>query len=774
MADLAKKLSRPSPQGKQAHERRPEELLEPAKEVGRTQRVPATFAQQRLWFMERLQPGNLAYLVAWNLRLTGDLHVEALGRTINEMVRRHKVFRTSFAEADGDVFQVIVSSLNIPLPVIDLSGEPDSEEAAKRAMLEETQRPVDLENGPILRASLLRLNEREHILLLTLHHIIFDGSSRALFIREFSAIYDAFREGKPSPLPEPKIQYADFAVWQRRSLQGKRYQKLLDYWKKQLADAPAVLALPTDRARPAVETFRGATKSFELPAKLSAELTALSRQRGASLFMVLMAAFQTLLAKYCAQDDIVVGIPVAGRTRTEFEGLLGLFANQLVLRLRFNDDPTFNELIEQMKNVSFDAFEHQEMPLDRLVQELNPDRSLSHNPLFQVVLSLRNYRRQEMELAGLDKVEFTATAGEASKFDLSVFITENPDHISGWIEYNVDLFDEGTIDRMVEHYGVLLEAVAEDAGRRVSTLSLLTAAEKHRVLVDFNQTAFDRPVQPIHEGIEAQVERTPDSVALTFGSAVWSYRELNRRANCLAHYLQELGAKRGSIVAICLDRSPELVAGMLAILKTGAAYLPLDPIYPADRVATVLSDAQVTLAVTQQSLANVFALSTARLIQVDTEAALITAEEDANLCVPVHPDDLAYVLFTSGSTGRPKGCQLEHRNLSHYLGWACDFYSTDPEEGNFPLFSSISFDLTVTSLFLPLLRGRSLHVLPQDADIADILTRAFTSSAIDAVKLTPAHVSLLKDLELERSSVRFAIVGGEAFTPEQAAILWSL
>ena len=740
------------------------ELLDKTKSLRSQQRVPATFSQQRLWFLDQMQPGSLAYLICWNIRLCGDLRIDALEATINELVRRHKVFRTTFAVVDGDVAQVVASSLTIPMPVRDLAGEDHPEHAAERIVHLETQRPIDLVAGPLLRASLLRLSAREHILLLTLHHIIFDGSSRAIFIKEFSAIYAAFRDGRPSPLPDPRVQYADYAVWQRRGLQGKHDQKLLDYWKKQLADAPAILALPTDRPRPAVESFRGATARFELSKELSAKLTLAARQRGASVFMVLLAAFQVLLSRYCGQDDILVGIPVAGRTRTEFEGLIGYFANQLVLRMKFAGEPTFNDLIDQMKNVSFDAFEHQEMPLDRLVQELNPDRSLSHNPLFHVLFSLRNYQKQELELAGLDKAEFSSTAGQASKFDLSMFVTEGGEQISGWIEYNVDLFDESTIVRMAGHYESLLERAIANPTHPIFRLPLLTAPELEQ-LSGWNATDHDFPrTRTLHSFIEEQVLRTPEAMALVVGSETLSFRELNERSNQLARYLMQRGVVPEMLVGVCVERSFEMVVALLGVMKAGGIYVPVDPDYPASRIQAILEDTQTPLVITQEHLLPVIAIASLPLLCLDRDWPIVAAQSVDAITVPLTGDNPAYAIYTSGSTGKPKGVPNLHKGIVNRLLWMQHEYGLSPADRVLQK-TPYSFDVSVWEFFWPLMQGaRLVMATPEGHKDPDYLVSTIQQHEITTMHFVPSMLqAFLEAKDVEKCvSLKRVICSGEA------------
>ena len=435
---------------------------------------PLSFAQQRLWFLDQLQPNSSSYNVSWSIRMTGRLDCEALERSLNEIVQRHEVLRTTFSVDGGEPVQVVAPFLRVPLPVIDLSDRHDREEQARRVAREEAQQPLDLNKGPLVRARLLRLEQDDHVLLLSMHHIIFDGWSRRILVRELATLYEAFSCGQASPLPAVALQYADYAVWQRRHLRGDNLEKHLSYWKKQLAGAPASVNLPTDRPRPAVQMFRGTARTFALSHNLSERLNVLSRSQGATLFMTLLATFQALLARYSGEEDIVVGTPIANRNRSEIEGLIGFFANTLALRTDLSGDPTFAELLGRVKEVALGAYAHQDMPFEKLVEELRPERSLSHNPLFQVLFSLQNAPRQAFELAGLTLKPLEAASGTA-KFDISLFMSETSEGLRGRVEYNTDLFDAGTMERMLKHYEVLLEAAVENPGLRISQLPLLTA-----------------------------------------------------------------------------------------------------------------------------------------------------------------------------------------------------------------------------------------------------------------------------------------------------------
>jgi len=562
---------------------------------------PVSFAQQRLWFLDQLVPGNPFYNVPTAVLLTGPLNVAALSQTFNEIVRRHEALRTTFRMLEGQPVQVIAVSLSVPLPVVDLQALPvvQREAEVQRLATEQFQHPFDLAQGPLLRVKLLHLGGSEHVLLLTMHHIVADGWSSGVLIRELGVLYAAFATRQPSPLLDLPIQYADFAHWQRQWLQGEVLETQLAYWKQQLKGAEFSLELPTDRARPALQTFRGNRQSLMLPKGLSEAIATLSEQEGVTLFMTLLAAFQTLLYRYTGQEDILVGSPIANRNRSQIEGLIGFFVNSLVLRTDLSGNPTFRKLLLRVREVALGAYAHQDLPFERLVEELQPERDLSQNPLFQVVFALQNAPVEVLELPGL-KLSPLNFCSETARFDLEFQLLECLDSLGVVVVYSTELFDQITITRMLEHFQVLLESIVSQPEQRLSDLSLLTEIERHQLL-SWNETQANYPHNScIHHLFEAQVEQTPDAVAVVYEDEQLTYRELNNRSNRLAHYLRQLGVGPEVLVGICIERSLEMVVGVLSILKAGGAYVPLDPAYPPERLNFMLSDAQVSLLLTQQ------------------------------------------------------------------------------------------------------------------------------------------------------------------------------
>jgi amino acid adenylation domain-containing protein len=640
---------------------------------------PVSFAQARLWFLEQLVPGNSFYNVATAVLLSGSLKVAALEQTFNEIVRRHEVLRTSFRMVEEQLVQVIAPRFLVALPLIDLQQLPASEREhqMQRLIAEESVRPFDLAQGSLLRVQLLVLGEAEHVLLLTMHHIVADGWSIGVLMRELRVLYAAYATNQPSPLPDLPIQYADFAQWQRQWLQGEVFETQLNYWQQQLDDLPT-LNLPTDRPRLAVQSYRGATQYLELPPSLTQALEALSQQAGVTLFITLFAAFQTLLYRYTGAEDIAVGSPIANRNRSEIEGLIGFFVNSLVLRTNLSGNPTFRELLHRVREVALGAYAHQDLPFEKLVEELQPQRDLSHMPLFQVMFALQSAPTPALEFVGL-KLNFLEIESTTAKFDLTLSIENTEQGLKGSWEYNTDLFDAATIKAMVAHFQNLLSSIIADPEQRLSDLPLLSEAERHQVLVEWNNTGAEYPNLCIHQLFEAQVEQTPDAVAVVFEDKQLTYQELNSRSNQIAHHLLALGVCLDMLVGICTEPCVEMVVGLLGILKAGAAYLPLDPTYPQQRLNWMLADSSVQVLLTQQHL--IEKLQVPSIICLDThtkqEGKPLTLSPPAPPAPPA-PDNLAYVIYTSGSTGKPKGVAVAHGSLLNLVFWHQQAFSVSP------------------------------------------------------------------------------------------------
>ncbi|MBZ5721324.1 MAG: amino acid adenylation domain-containing protein, partial [Acidobacteriia bacterium] len=725
----------------------------------RKKNPPLSFAQQRLWFLDQLEPGNPLYNIPQMIRMRGALHVEALEKSLNQIVRRHEALRTTFVTVANQAVQVIAAELSLPLPITDLSNLSKSEREAEteRRAKAEALRPFDLAKGPMLRAQLLRLGAEEHVLLLTMHHVASDRWSMGLVSEELAALYTAFVQGRPSPLPELPVQYADYAAWQREWLTGEALESQITYWKQQLAGAPPVLELPTDRPRPAIQTYRGSTEKLMLPAELVEQLRALSQSEGVTLFMTLLAAFQTLLSRYSGQEDIVVGSPIANRKYAEIEPLIGFFVNTLAFRTDLSGDPSFRDLLVRVKEVSLGNYAHQDIPFEKLVEELQPARSLSHNPIFQVLFALQNAPMQALELPGL-RLERLPVYTDTSMFDLSCYAIEVPEGLLLRAEYNTDLFDACTITRALNHFQVLLESIAARPGCRITELPLLTESERQQVVFEFNKTSANFPKDfCIHHFVEAQVERAPDAVALVCGNQRITYRDLNRRANQLAHFLAKRGVGPEVLVGICAARSPEMLVGILAIMKAGGAYVPLDPAYPKDRLACILEDAKAHVLLTQEALRSDLPPFGGLVVCLDTEWPAIAGEPETNFASPVKPENLGYVLFTSGSTGRPKGVALEHRSAATFIHWAKTVFT--PEELRGVLFAtSVCFDLSVFEMFVPLSVGGKIIV----AENALYLPSLPAKDEVTLINTVPSAIAELVRMNGVPSSVQTVNLAGEA------------
>jgi amino acid adenylation domain-containing protein len=725
--------------------------------------APVSFAQERLWFLERLQQGGTVYNVPARLPLHGALDEAALERALGEIVRRHEVLRTTFREDDGVPVQVITPFAGFVLPVEDLSALGGAaREAVARQAAEDAARPFDLVTGPPFRARLLRLSAEERVLLLCMHHIVSDGWSLGVLFAELTALYDAYRDGGASPLAEPPVQYADYAAWQRERWQGETAQRQLAYWTRQLAGAPEVLELPSDRPRPAVPSFRGGSVPLRVSARALDGLRELGRAEGATLFMVVLAAFQVLLSKYSGSEDVVVGTPVAGRTERELEELVGMFVNVLVLRTDVSGDPGFRALVGRVREGVLGAYEHQEVPFERLVAELQPERSLSHSPLFQVSFSLDSTDRPGTGGAGLP-AQGGGTQIGLTKFDLSLSLNVRGEGLAGVLEYSSDLFDHGTIARMAGHLGCVLEQVADDPDRRLSRLQLLDGDERARVVEEWARAA-ELPVSgALHQRFQAQAARAPLAVAVTCEGESLTYGALNARANRLARRLRTLGVGPESRVGLCAERSLELVVGILAILKAGGAYVPLDPAYPADRLAYMAEDSGIRVLLAQSALREHVQADGVEVVLLE-DVPLDERAED--LDVAVDASNLAYVIYTSGSTGRPKGVGVTHGNVLRLFDGTQERFAFG-ERDVWTLFHSYAFDFSVWELWGALLLGGRLVVVPFEvsrdpAAFRELLRR----EEVTVLNQTPSAFRALARVDQEAGgrldSLRAVVFGGEA------------
>ncbi|MCB9450594.1 MAG: amino acid adenylation domain-containing protein [Anaerolineaceae bacterium] len=738
--------------------------------VARDGRLPLSFAQERLWIIEKMMPTGSAYNIPGAIQLKGRLDVGVLEASLTEIVRRHEVLRTTFHSSGGKVEQRIHESRPFKVTFFDAQSIPAAERDSQIAtwIQEETHSTFDLENGPLVRARLIQVDDDDHIIVLNMYHIVSDGWSMGVVVDEFTTLYQALAAGEPSPLPELPIQYADFAAWQRRTLTDEALAGDVAYWKNHLQGALPVLVLPTNHPRPSVQTYTGEMHTFYLTPAVTDGLKVLSRQEKSTLFMTLMAAFGVLLWRYSGQEDMVIGSPIANRRRTEVEKLIGFFVNTLALRLDLSGDPGFVDLMARVREVSLGAYAHQDMPFEKLVEVLNPDRGTNYPPVFQVMFVLQNAPLGTIELPGLTVAPLDVNPG-ASKFDLTLYLREAAGGMEGQFEYNTDLFDESTILRMESHFARLLENVVASPSRPISELSLLTEAERQHILVEWNDTTVSYPLDvSVYQLFEAQVERTPEAVAVVCKDHSLTYRELNERANQLAHYLRGLEVGADTLVGVCMERSLEMVISVYAILKAGGAYVPMDPEYPPARLAYMLQDSDVPVLLTQAHLIPQLPEHQAKVISLDTEWATIAVESNSNLSVDIQPDNLAYMIYTSGSTGNPKGVLIEHRGLTNYIWWANQTYQNG-ESLTFPLFSSLSFDLTVTSIYVPLISGGKIIVYPGDPEAPGMaILKVIEDNQVDIVKLTPSHLAFIQNMGFGQSRLRKFIVGGEEFKTELA------
>jgi amino acid adenylation domain-containing protein/non-ribosomal peptide synthase protein (TIGR01720 family) len=733
---------------------------------------PLSFAQQRLWFLNHFELNSPLYNVPVAFRLHGVLHVTALREALEAMVERHESLRTSFHSIDGAPVQVIADDEPLPFVWRDLRTLParEREKEALQIAAEEATQPFDLTHSPLMRIVLLQMDEAEHVFLLTMHHIIVDGWSTDIFMRELALLYEAFSSGKPSSLPELPIQYLDYAVWQRAWLQGEELEKQLSYWKQQLANL-TMLQLPLDHPRPTVQTHRGSVQSLMLSEKLVGSLHALSQQEGCTLFMTLMAAFQALLSYYTGQEDIPVGTMIANRNQAEIEGLIGFFVNTVVLRTDLSQNPTFQELLGRVREVAFSAYEHQDIPFEKLVDELQPDRALSHTPLFQVMFILQNTAQSAMKLADLTVDPMETHVGLA-KFDLTLEAVEKGQEISLDLIYNADVFDAPTVTSLLGHFQTFLETITRHPSLRLSELPLLTEVEQRQLLNTWNTDykAFPEYVC-IQEVFESQVTLTPAAVAVVFEEQQMSYLALNRRANQVAHHLRARGVGPDVLVGLCMERSIEMVIGMLAILKAGGTYVPLDPDYPLDRLAFIEQDAQISVILTEERLVEKLSRHKATIICLDTHEQEIARESQENPRSCGSAEHRAYVIYTSGSTGKPKGVQISHRSVVSFL-YAINKHLRFTSNERLLAITTLSFDIAGLEIYLPLITGACLVLVGRDVTTdGEQLQERLIRYAITAMQATPATWRLLVDSGWKGNKLLKILCGGEALSSDQASQL---
>ena len=755
--------------------RKKDTTLPPILPADRSQALPLSWAQQRLWFLDQFDPAaSIAYHIPAGLRLHGALDRVALQAALGHIVARHEDLRTTFVRVDGQPAQVIApADIGFALLEHDLRpvSKPKQRTAVTRVSADEVSQPFDLSTGPLIRGQLLQLAEDEHILLITQHHIISDGWSFGLLVQEFSALYTAFSQGQPDPLPALGIQYADYAAWQRQWLQGDLLQAQIDFWQTHLSGAPALLELPTDRPRPAVQSYAGSSVEFVLSAALSADLKQLGQRHGSTLFMVLLTGWSSLMARLSGQDDIVIGTPVANRQRTEIEPLIGFFVNTLALRMHLDGDPNVAQLLNQVKATTLSAYAHQDIPFEQVMNIIKPERSLSHNPVFQVMMAMDNTPNAgELVLPGvsLSALELPHTT---SQFDLSLTLTDTSEVIIGGLEYASELFDKATIERLAEHFQILLTGIVADEQQRISQLPLLTQTERRQLLIDFNGTTVDYPHDRlIQQLFEAQVQQTPDATALVYEGHSLSYRALNQQANRLAHYLLELGIRPDDRLALCVERSLDLVVGLLGILKAGGAYVPLDPGYPSERLAFMLGDSAPVAVLTQAALHG-------SLAGLDPTVPVVLLDAGTASGFSHYPDHnpdphalgltarhLAYVIYTSGSTGQPKGVMVEHKGLCNLISVQQRTFKIT-SSSHLLQFASCSFDACIWEISLSICSGARLHLASREALLpGESLVMLLQDHEITHAILPPSALATIsKNVQLDH--LHTLIVGGDVCSP---------
>ncbi|WP_415835441.1 amino acid adenylation domain-containing protein, partial [Corallococcus soli] len=732
--------------------------------VTRDGTLPLSFAQQRLWFLDQLEPGSTVYNVPGVLHLDGELDPAALQQSLDALVRRHEVLRTTFNTGSSGPVQRIAPPAACAFERIDLEAlSPSERELQLRSLIaEHASRPFDLSRGPLFRAVLVRLEARRHVLLVLTHHIASDGWSVGVMVREFAALYRAFTTHQSPDLPALPVQYADFAVWQRQWLQGEALDARLDYWRQQLAGAPAALELPTDRPRPAIQSFRGASLPVRLSTPVSSALKALARQEGATPFMALLASFQLLLSRYSGQDDVSVGAPIANRNRAETEGLIGFFVNTLVLRARIDASTSFRALLRQVKRTTLAAYEHQDVPFEKLVEALQPQRDASRSPLFQVSFALQNAHLGALELPGLS-LKLQQAEATTAKFDLDLNFEETAEGFTGSVGYVTDLFDAATIARMMEHHGVLLDALCDQPDAPLSTLSLLSGLERQRVLVDWNASRTTAPVEDTLPSLfEAHVQRAPSAEAVEHDGQRLTYAQLDARANQLARQLRSFGLPPEARVGLCVERGLDLMVGLLGILKAGGCYVPLEPAYPRQRLAFMFQDSGVAAVVTQQSLRGSLPEHSLPTVCLDTDAAALSRQStEAPQGVRVAADQLAYVLYTSGSTGLPKGVGITHRSIVHLVR-DTDLMDLGPADCMAQV-GTPSFDAATFEIWGALLNGARLSVIPRDVTLSPqaLAKRLKEVGATTALLTTALFHQVAREVPSAFEGMRYLFFGGE-------------
>ncbi len=724
-------------------------LIPPLESTARDGDIPLSFSQQRLWFLEQLEPGSPAYNIPAGFRVSGPLKPETLRQCVSQIIARHEVLRTRFVKRQGEPCQHIEQTIEPPFTFVDLSDltETERSDAVHRRAIQDSQQCFDLEKGPLFRVTVLKCADDDHVVVLTMHHIIADGWSVSILIKEISALYEAGVEGTSPDLPLPPVQYADFARWQRAWLQGEVLEDQLSFWSKQLEDMPTFLDLPTDHPRPPVQTSRGGTLSLDLPVEFKTVLESVCQQEGVTLYMLLLSAFAALLHRYCRQDSIAIGSPVANRRHVQTEDMIGFFVNTIVLRIAFPERMTIRELLRESRATCLDAFAHQDLPFEKLVESLQPTRDMSRSPLFQAAFVHQNFPRQALHVAGLTFQPMDVDTG-TSKFDLTLTTVDAGEGLRADLEFSSDLFEPSTVSRILRHYGRVLEQFVANLDSPVDQISFMDDDELQQLLVERNRTAASYPDdRTVHEWFEEEVEKHPDAVALSCGAADISYRDLNSRANKLAARLRSMGVGPEKLVGLCFDRSPDMIVAILGVLKAGGAFVPLDPTYPKDRLAYMVEDSHVQVVISQHAVIGSLPDGLVNVLFLESGSNGLSEESGQNLQNVVVPEGLAYVIYTSGSTGKPKGTMLQHRGLCNLAAAQGRLLGVGPGS-RILQFASLSFDASVWETVMALLNGGTLVIAPREVlsstrDLADL----FSTARITNVTLPPSVLAVVPEMK---------------------------
>lgn len=743
------------------------------KPVSRKEIIPLSFTQQRLWFLEQLEENTAIHNISFTLRLEGDLNIKILEKTFLTIIKRHEILRTSFQSKNGNPYQQIEEVTSFNLALIDLTNIPESKQyqEVEKWSKKEASTNILLTESPLVKIKLLKLSPRIHILITTIHHIIYDGWSHKVFNQELSTLYNAYLKGEENPLPDLPIQFADFAFWQQKHLQGQTLNYHLNYWQNQLKNAPSLLELPTDFPRPPQQSYQGKTLPFEISTDLTIKLKQLSQRLNVTLFMTVLAGFAILLNRYSQQKDLLIGTPIANRTLTELEPLIGFFANTLVLRIKTEDDLSFVELLEQVKNTTLDAYTYQDIPFEKLVEVLQIERSLAYNPLFQVVFAWHNTPKESLIMEGIN-IDYLKYEKETTQFDLDFNFREKEDKIIVYVKYNTSLFKAERISRMLSNFQTLLEAIASNPQEKISQFPLLSEAEKKQLLIDFNKKENTVSTnQCIQELFERQVKLTPNKIAVVCEKEKLTYYQLNEKANQVAHYLQELGVKPQDLIGIYFEKSLLMIIALWGILKAGATYVPLETSYPQDRIAFMLEDAEVSVLLTQENLTAKLPQNNAKIVFLDKDWNLIKNQSINNLIIENNPDNLAYIIYTSGSTGKPKGVMISHESLVSFTQTVITEYPVRRED-RILQFASVSFDTAVEEIYPCLCIGATL-ILRTEKWLTSIsgFVEYCQQFKITILDLPTAYWhQMVADLNHNNwqfpSSLRLIIIGGEKAQPE--------